>query len=136
MKSLLILIILSVPLGLMAQGKSVTPYTCHEDSIFYIVDQMPAYPGGEIALRKYIATHLRCPEVPIEEVNIGKVYVEFCVTKTGNIERIKVIRSVHPLYDKEAVRLVKSLPKWKPGKHKGKLVCAYYVLPIYTHWKK
>lgn len=110
-------------------------YTCHKDSIFVIVDKMPAFPGGEMALRKYIHKHYKPPYVPVEEVNIGKIYVEFCINKRGYVERTKVIRSIHPLFDKEAIRVINSLPRWQPGKHQGKPVCVYYRIPIKTNWK-
>ncbi len=115
--------------------KKKNRYTCHQDSIFVIVDKMPEFPGGEMALRKFIAKHIKYPDVPIEEANIGKIYVEFCVNKKGKVERTKVIRSVHPKLDLEAIRVIKRLPKWIPGMHEVKPVCVYYTIPISIRWK-
>jgi len=118
--------------GIMAQDNPA----CREDSIFVIVEQMPEFPGGDIGLRKYIASHIKYPEAPVEEVNIGKTYVKFCVNKKGDVERVKVVRSQHPKFDAEAIRVIKSLPKWKPGKIAGKPVCVWYTVPIYVHWQE
>lgn len=135
MKLLLVSLILMFSISSFAQDKKHR-YTCDEDSIFVIVDKMPEFPGGEIALRKFIAENIKYPEdLPIEEVNIGKIYVEFCVDKKGKVERVKVIRSVHPKLDLEAIRVIKKLPKWKPGEHLGQPVCVYYTIPINIRWQ-
>ncbi len=135
MKYLLIILSILISATSFAQSKKHR-YTCHEDSIFVIVDKMPEFPGGEIALRKFISENIKYPkDLPMEEVNIGKIYVEFCVTKKGKIERTKIIRSVHPKLDLEALRVINKLPRWTPGIHKGKPVCVYYTIPINIRWE-
>ncbi len=101
-----------------------------EEPVFFIVEQMPEFPGGEIALRKYIAEHVEYPTIARENDIQGKVYIQFEVTKNGNIGQVKVARGVDPLLDKEAIRVVKSLPKWKPGMQRGKPVNVWYTVPI------
>lgn len=100
------------------------------EQIFMIVEDMPEFPGGEIALRKYIAENIRYPEMAKENDIQGTVYVRFVVTKSGSIGRIEILRGVDPLLDKEAIRVVKTLPKWKPGKQRGKSVNVSYSMPI------
>ncbi len=135
MKTLLFILTILISSTSFAQEKKHR-YTCNEDSIFVIVDKMPEFPGGEIALRKFISENIKYPEdLPIEEVNIGKIYVEFCVTKKGKIERAKIIRSVHPKLDLEALRVINKLPRWTPGMQHGQPVCVYYTIPISIRWE-
>ena len=136
MKTLFTIFAIIVCINSIAQKQKKIKYTCDEDSIYVIVDKMPEFPGGEIALRKFIDGHVKYPEdIPIEEANIGKIYIEFCVDKKGKVERTKVIRSVHPKLDLEAMRVIKKLPRWIPGEHKGRPVCVYYTIPISIRWK-
>ena len=134
MKKFAVLILLILSLVANSQSGSKSRYSCNEDSILVIADKMPEFPGGDIALRKFIAQNINYPKAPVEEVNIGKTYVKFCINKSGNLERIKVVRSIHPKFDLEAIRVVKSFPKWIPGKNKGKLVCVWYTIPINIQW--
>lgn len=101
-----------------------------EEQIFYIVEEMPEFPGGDLALRKFIANSIKYPEAAIEKGVHGKVYVTFVVTKDGDIANAKIARGVDPLLDKEALRVVNMQPKWKPGKQKGKGVNVCYTVPI------
>ena len=101
-----------------------------EPEIFYIVETMPEFPGGEIGLRKYIASHVKYPNIARENGIEGKVYVRFCVTSKGTVEKVSIARGVDPILDKEALRVVKSLPKWKPGEQRGKKVNVWYTVPI------
>lgn len=100
------------------------------NTIFAIVEEMPRYPGGEEALKKYIANTLNYPDVAKKEGIQGKVYVSFVVEKDGSVGDTKIARGVEPALDNEALRVVKTLPKWIPGKQKGKAVRVQYTLPI------
>ena len=93
-----------------------------EPQVFFIVEDMPEFPGGELALRKYIAENVRYPEQAKENDIQGTVYVRFVVDTDGSVKNVEVLRGVDPLLDKEAIRVVQSLPKWKPGKQRGKAV--------------
>lgn len=136
MKYIVTIFLIIITLNSFGQSHKRKKYTCHEDSIFVIVDKMPEFPGGEIALRKFISENMRYPDdIPVEEANIGKIYIEFCVTKTGKVERAKIIRSVHPKLDLEALRVINKLPKWTPGKHEGHPVCVYYTIPVNIRWQ-
>lgn len=101
-----------------------------EEEVFYIVEEMPEFPGGDVALRKYIAANLKYPVIAQENGVQGKVYVSFVVDADGGISNAKVARSVDPSLDKEALRVVNSLPKWKPGKQRGKPVRVSFTVPI------
>lgn len=101
-----------------------------EEQVFVIVENMPEFPGGELALRKHIAEHVNYPEIAKENGLQGKVYVSFVINQKGEIENVKIARGVDPALDKEAIRVVQSLPKWKPGSQRGKPVRVSYTVPI------
>lgn len=98
--------------------------------VFFIVEDMPEFPGGEMALRTYIANAIKYPVIAQENGIQGKVYVTFVVGKDGSVGDAKIARGVDPSIDKEALRVVNSLPKWKPGKQRGKPVNVSYTVPI------
>ncbi|MBV5315956.1 MAG: TonB family protein [Prolixibacteraceae bacterium] len=97
---------------------------------FFIVEQMPEFPGGEAALRKYLANSVKYPVIATENGIQGKVFVNFVVEPSGNISNVKVTRGVDSSLDKEAVRVVKSMPKWIPGKQGGQAVRVSFTVPI------
>ncbi len=101
-----------------------------ENQVFHIVETMPEFPGGQEALKVFIANSIKYPEKAKKEGISGKVYITFVVDKEGNSTNCKVARGVNPLLDKEALRVVSSLPKWKPGEQKGKKVKVKYTVPI------
>lgn len=103
--------------------------TVVEKEIFVdIVEQMPQFPGGEQKLLKFIQDNLKYPNT--ESCVQGRVIVRFVVTKTGSIENIEVVRSLEPSFDQEAVRVVKLMPKWTPGKLNGENASVWFTLPI------
>ena len=104
--------------------KEVTP------EIFTAVEQMPQFPGGEEALRKYLASHINYPPMAAENGVQGKVIVQFVVDKTGRVGEVKVARSVDKELDREAVRVCKSLPKFVPGRQNGQAVSVWFTLPV------
>ena len=106
------------------------PEPVDDNKVFTAVEQPPTFPGGEAALLKYIADHIRYPAVAQENNVQGRVVVQFVVTKTGKVGEVKVVRSKDPDLDKEAVRVVKSLPNFIPGKMNGNPVNVWYTLPV------
>jgi len=106
--------------------------TIDEEEVFYIVEDMPTFNGGEPAteFRKYIAQNLRYPEIAAENGISGRVIVQFAVNKVGTVVDANVVRSVDPALDKEAVRVVMTSPKWTPGKQRGKAVKVLFTFPI------
>lgn len=101
-----------------------------ENKVFTAVEQMPQFPGGDAELMKHITKNLKYPPVAMENNIQGRVAVQFVVTKTGKIGEVKVVRSKDPDLDKEAVRVVKTLPDFIPGKMNGQAVAVWYTLPI------
>ncbi len=98
--------------------------------VFFIVEDMPEFPGGEMALRTFIANAIKYPVIAQENGIQGKVYVTFVVGKDGSVNNASIARGVDPSLDKEALRVVNTLPKWKPGKQRGKPVNVSYTVPI------
>ena len=107
-----------------------TAQTKKNDMVFDVVEVMPQFPRGQIAMLKYIMENIKYPEQAMKEGIQGRVAVRFIVEKDGSISDVKPILSVHPLLNKEAVRVVKSMPKWSPGKHNGKPVRVRFNLPV------
>lgn len=106
-------------------AKSEKPST---DRIYDVVERMPVFPGGQSALKKYLEDNVVYPESARGEE--GRVIVSFVVEKDGTVSNAKVRRSVHPDLDKEAERVVGSMPKWRPGRHNGEAVRVKYNVPI------
>ena len=97
---------------------------------FYVLEDKPVFPGGEAALLKYIAKNTRYPEIAKENGITGRVFVQFVINKKGEVVNVEVIRGVDPYLDAEALRVVKSLPNWAPGKQRGKPVKVSFQVPI------
>ena len=126
MKKLLFFLILGFTTLTTARAQN-TDTPCGK--VFQVVEQMPQFPGGQAAMMKFIADSLRYPSVACENRIEGRVVVRFVVDCKGNIVNPLVVRSVDPLLDREAIRLVKSMPKWIPGRQNGKPVCVIYNVP-------
>ena len=101
-----------------------------EPEPFVVVEEMPMFPGGETALLQYISENTIYPEVAKENNIQGRVIVRFCVNSTGGVSQISVLKGVDPELDEEAIRVVSTLPKFKPGKQGGKPVPVWYMVPI------
>ena len=107
-----------------------TAQTKKNNMVFDVVEVMPQYPGGQIAMLKYIMENIKYPEQAMKEGIQGRVTVRFIVEKDGSISDVKPVLSVHPLLNKEAVRVVKSMPTWTPGKQNGKPVRVRFNVPV------
>ncbi len=101
-----------------------------EAQVFFIVENMPEFPGGQLELRKHIAQNVKYPEIAKENGIQGKVFVQFVVNQNGEVEDAKVVRGVDPSLDKEAIRVINNLPKWTPGSQRGKPVKVSFTVPI------
>ena len=127
MKKLLFFLILGFATLTTARAQN-TDTPCGK--VYQVVEQMPQFPGGQAAMMKFIADSLSYPSVVCTGGVEGRIVVRFVVDCKGNIVNPLVVRSVDPLLDREAIRLVKSMPKWIPGRQNGKLVCVIYNVPI------
>jgi TonB family protein len=101
-----------------------------DKDVFVVVDEMPEYPGGVAALRTFLANNVKYPIEAAKKGIQGKVFVNFVVEKDGTVGLVKIARGVDPSLDAEAMRVVKLLTNWKPGKQKGEDVRVSYTVPI------
>ena len=101
-----------------------------ETKIFEVVEQMPQFPGGDAALMQYLSSHIKYPVVAEENGIQGRVVCTFVVERNGSITDVRVVKSVDPSLDKEAVRVIKSMPNWIPGKQNGSAVRVKYTVPV------
>ncbi len=101
-----------------------------DEKIFVIAENMPEFPGGDVELFRWISKNIKYPVIAQENGIMGKVYLNFVVNKHGDIENVTISRGVDPSLDKEAIRVVKKMPRWKPGLQRNKPVNVSFFLPI------
>jgi TonB family protein len=101
-----------------------------QDSVFQVVEEMPEFPGGMQAMMQFIASNVKYPSIAQKNGVQGRVITQFTVGKDGSITDAKVLRSVDPYLDKEALRVISAMPKWKPGKQGGKAVATRFTVPV------
>ena len=106
------------------------PPKVEETKVFDVVEEMPSFPGGQSALLEYLNKNIKYPVVAEENGIQGRVTVTFVVERDGSITDVKVVKSVDPSLDKEAARVVKSMPHWIPGKQNGSAVRVKYTVPV------
>ena len=114
-----------------AYAEPVTPEIPIENKVFVAVEEKPEYPGGNIALLKFIGEHLVYPEDARKNNIQGRVILKFVVNPDGSVDRIEILRGVDPLLDNEAIRVVNTLPKFRPGKQGGIPVSVWFTLPVH-----
>lgn len=113
--------------------KPVAPTKIEEESddvVFVVVESMPTFPGGDAALFKYLSDNIKYPVIAQENGIQGRVICQFVVNRDGSIVDIEVVRSVDKSLDAEAIRVISKMPKWSPGKQRGKSVRVKYTLPV------
>ena len=118
-------ILLMVNTNAMAQNKKAA-----NDKVLEKAEVMPEFPGGEQAMMKFVAENVQYPQEARDKEISGRVLVSFIVEKDGSIADVKVVKGIGGGCDEEAVRVVKAMPKWKPGKDKGKPVRVSYMMPF------
>ena len=115
----------------MLFGFSITKAQAQgKDKVYDIVEVMPQYPGGMPELMQYLAKNIKYPIQAQKKGIEGRVTVRFIVEKDGSISNVTVVRHIHPLLDKEAVRVIKAMPKWSPGMLNGKPVRVKFNIPV------
>ena len=105
---------MTIPIDVSVEGEK-------GEEVFFIVEHMPEFPGGDIALRKFIADNIKYPEEAKEKGLSGKVFVQFIIDKNGDVVSPKIARGIDPILDNEAIRVIQSLPKWKPGEQSERI---------------
>ncbi len=126
-KILLLLLLMASRPALSQQLPEKDP---QHENVFIRVEKMPVFPGEEGALFTYLSKELKYPQSALDKKIEGKVFLSFIVDTKGKISDVSVLRGVHPDIDKEAVRMVKSMPDWKPGTQNGVPVNVRFTLPI------
>ena len=111
-------------------GYNSAPKTEEQGEIFQVVEEQPMFPGGMEEMMKFLQQNIKYPTEAQEQGKQGRVIVQFVVNKDGSISNDSVVRSVDPLLDAEALRVVRSMPNWKPGKQRGKEVRVRFTLPV------
>lgn len=101
-----------------------------EEVIFVVVENQPEFPGGQAAMMKFLADSIQYPKIAVENGIQGRVICNFVVMKDGSVSDVQIVRGVDPVIDKEAVRVLKLMPNWKPGTQRGKAVNVRYTLPV------
>ncbi|MBO4803263.1 MAG: energy transducer TonB [Muribaculaceae bacterium] len=135
MKKMILLSMMAV-LCLMTANAQKTVVSQSNQNVYDQVEQMPEFPGGMPAMIEFLQTNIKYPKDAIKQDVGGKVMVMFVVETDGSISNVRVARKVFPSLDKEAVRVVKAMPKWKPGKEKGRPVRVNFTLPVVFSTKK
>ena len=135
MKKMFLMCAMAV-LCLMTANAQKTIVSQSNQSVYDEVEVMPEFPGGMQAMIEFIQTNIKYPKDAIKQEVGGRVMVMFVVETDGSLSNVRVARKVFPSLDAEAVRVVKTMPKWKPGKEKGKVVRVNYTLPVVFSIKK
>ena len=118
--------------GEVLKAKEVIAEEKHEEEtkVFDVVEQMPEFPGGQAALLKWIGDNIKYPAIAEENGIQGRVVCTFVVERDGSVTDVQVARSIDPSLDKEAIRVLKKMPKWIPGKQNGSAVRVKYTVPV------
>ena len=127
-------LVLLVCLPSFAQQKPVEKVD--SDGVYLMPDQLPEFPGGIQAMMKFLSTNIKYPVEAQKKGISGRVIVQFVIMEDGTLDQAKVIRGVYPLLDEEALRVVKSMPKWKPGMDRGEAVKVRFTAPIMFNLSK
>ena len=127
-------LVLLVCLPSFAQQKPVEKVD--RDGVYLMPDQLPEFPGGIQAMMKFLSTNIKYPVEAQKKGISGRVIVQFVIMEDGTLDQAKVIRGVDPLLDEEALRVVKSMPKWKPGMDRGEAVKVRFTAPIMFNLSK
>lgn len=122
----LLLIIMAMPLSAQTEGGTDNEPVYN----MAMMQQQPKFPGGTSEMYKWLGNNIKYPEEAKKEGVSGKVIVDFVITKTGKTDKVRVVRGLHPALDQEAVRVIKAMPAWTPGKQNGQPVNVSYTLPI------
>lgn len=119
------------PGDLQREQRQITNESPHEpNKIHEVVEVMPQFPGGNGELMRYLGANMKYPTIAAENGIEGRAVLKFVVSKDGSISNIQIIRSLDPSCDKEAIRVVKSMPRWVPGQQNGHPVAVYFTLPV------
>lgn len=123
-------LLLSAHTAMHAQSNQSTERNASDEKIFDVVEQPPSFPGGQAALLKWLSANTQMPEGSEKLCYQGRIIVGFVVEKDGSVSNAKIIHGNDSALDKEAIRIVMSMPKWTPGRHNGRNVRTKYNVPV------
>ena len=126
MKKLIVMLVLAV----LCSGYAMAQIVVVDEEIFLVVENEPEFPGGSDSLYAYIARNIKYPETAKKEKIEGRVFVTFVIEKDGQVSSAKILRDIGGGCGEEAIRVVKSMPKWKPGTQRGNPVRVQFNLPV------
>lgn len=126
MKKLIVMLVLAV----LCSGYAMAQTVVEDDAIFVVAENAPEFPGGEDSLYAYIARNIKYPEAAKKEKIEGRVFVTFVIEKDGQVSSAKILRDIGGGCGEEAIRVVKNMPKWKPGTQRGNPVRFQFNLPV------
>ena len=129
MKELILMTVMAV-FCLTTASAQKTVVSQKNQKVYEVVDQMPEFPGGMMAMMEFLQDNMKYPADAEKQKVQGRVMVSFIVETDGSITDIKVMKKAFPSLDAEAIRVVKAMPRWTPGKQKGKVVRVHFSLPI------
>ena len=115
---------------IISKGNATTDSQIKDSKVFKVVEEMPQFPGGRQAMMRFIGENVKYPPQATAEKAMGMVVVDFVIKSTGEVENVKIARGVHPALDAEALRVIRSMPDWTPGKQHGEAVDVSYTIPI------
>lgn len=119
-----------VDIATLQEHKVIVQEEVKEEKVFEIVEQPPSFPGGESAMYEWLSKNINYPVIAQENNIQGRVTCQFVVGRNGEIEDVRVVRGVDPSLDKEAIRVIRAMPKWIPGRQGGNAVKVRYTLPV------
>lgn len=119
-----------IDIATLEKNKVIVQEERHEEKVFEIVEQPPSFPGGDAAMYEWLGKNINYPVIAQENNIQGRVVCQFVVGRNGEIEDVKVVRGIDPSLDKEAIRVIKAMPKWIAGKQGGNAVKVRYTLPV------
>jgi TonB family protein len=126
----LILGVLFIFFGCIAQQSIAQTSTVDDNTVYTRVDKMPEFPGGQVALVKFLSKNIKYPEKFKKEKINGRVFVSFVIDKTGKVIKAKIEKSLNELCDAEALRVINKMPDWIPGEKNGEKVAVQFGLPV------
>ena len=116
--------------GTPAQDEAKAEGSVVQGDVFDVVEQMPEFPGGQQELMNFLMKNVKYPKVAQDKGTQGRVILQFVVNKDGSVVEPTVVKSVSPELDQEALRVIKMMPKWQPGKQNGEVVRVKYTIPV------
>ncbi len=130
MKNLILFFLLAIFSSYGFSQATIEPVVPDEELVFWCIEEQPSFPGGEEAMFKFIQSNIIYPALAKEANIMGKVILEFTIGKDGWAHNVKVLRGIGGGCDEEAVRVIKKMPAWHPGKQNGRPIPVRYRLPI------